>query len=130
MARSHRAFEHVAARENGEDAGLGQMRLSNLDFSDLTLEVIEIADRYCDGRLVVVQEGGYNLDALSECAGTVLVNLTGSDGAFDTLGLAPPLTSRWNDEAIIQALYQLHGLAGYRRKARREGRRVTPMPES
>jgi len=112
-----------------EDPDLGQMRLSNLDFSDLTLEVIEIADRYCDGRVVVVQEGGYNLDALSECAGTLLINLTGSDGAFDTLGLAPPLSSRWNDEAIVQALYELHGLAGYRRKARREGRRVTPSIE-
>jgi acetoin utilization deacetylase AcuC-like enzyme len=111
-----------------EDPGLGEMRLSNLDFSDLTLEVIEIADRYCDGRLVVVQEGGYNLEALSQCAGTVLVNLTGSDGAFDTLGQAPPLASRWNDEAIIQALYQLHGLAGYRRKAKREGQRLAPPP--
>ena len=113
-----------------EDPGLGQMRLSNADFSDLTLEVIEIAERYCDGRLVVVQEGGYNLEALSQCAGTVLVNLTGSDGVFDTLGLAPPLSSRWNEEAIIQALYQLHGLAGYRRKAKREGRRLNPATDS
>ena len=37
---------------------LGEMRLSTADFSDLTLEVTEMADRYCDGRLLVVQEGG------------------------------------------------------------------------
>jgi acetoin utilization deacetylase AcuC-like enzyme len=97
---------------------LGEMRLSTPDFSDLTLEVIEMADRYCDGRLVVVQEGGYNLNAVAQCASTVLVALTGSDGIVDNLGQPPPMEFRWNEEAIIQAIYELHGLAGYRRKAR------------
>ena len=105
---------------------LSDMRLSNADFSDLTLEVAEIADRYCNGRLVVVQEGGYHLDAVAQCMATTLVALTGSDGVVDTLGLAPPLNSRWNDEAIVGALYQLHDLAGYRRKPRRQGKRITP----
>jgi acetoin utilization deacetylase AcuC-like enzyme len=111
---------------------LGDMRLSNADFSDMTLEVAEMADRYCGGRLVVVQEGGYHLDAVTQCMATTLVALSGSDGILDSLGLAPPLTSRWNDEAIISALYQLHDLAGYRRKPRRQGKRVTPeqKPES
>lgn len=103
---------------------LAEMRLSNPDISDLTLEVVEIADRYCDGRLVVVQEGGYDLDVVSQCAATVLLALTGSDGVLDTVGQPEPLTFRWNEEAIIQALYELHGLAGYRRKARRPG----PIP--
>ena len=98
---------------------LGDMRLSNADFSDLTLEVAEIADRYCEGRLVVVQEGGYHLDAVAQCMATALVALTGSDGIVDNLGQPPPMEFRWNEEAIIQALYDLHGLAGYRRKARR-----------
>ena len=107
---------------------LGDMRLSNADFSDLTLEVAEIADRYCDGRLVVVQEGGYHLDAVAQCMATTLVALTGSDGIVDTLGLAPPMHSRWNDEAIVNALYQLHDLAGYRRKPRRVGKRIETPP--
>lgn len=111
-----------------EDEGLGQMRLSNADFADFTLELCEIADRYCAGRLVVVQEGGYHVAALSQCAASMLVNLSGGDELFDSLGIAPPLATRWNDEAIVQALYQLHGLAGYRRKARREGRRIAPAP--
>jgi acetoin utilization deacetylase AcuC-like enzyme len=102
-----------------EDPGLGELRLSTPDFSDLMLELQEIADRYCEGRLVAIQEGGYHLTALSQCAATLLVALTGSDGIVDTLGQPEPLTFRWNDEAIIQALYQVHELAGYRRKARR-----------
>lgn len=105
---------------------LGDMRLSNADFSDLTLEVAEIADRYCNGRLLVVQEGGYHLDAVAQCMATTLVALTGSDGIVDSLGQAPPMSSRWNDEAIVSALYQLHDLAGYRRKPRRQGKRVVP----
>jgi acetoin utilization deacetylase AcuC-like enzyme len=107
---------------------LGDMRLSNADFSDLTLEVAEIADRYCNGRLVVVQEGGYHMDAVAQCMATTLVALSGSDGIVDTLGLAPPMDSRWNDEAIISALYQLHDLAGYRRKPRRQGKRMETPP--
>jgi hypothetical protein len=94
------------------------MRLSTADFSDLTLEVIEMAERYCDGRLLVVQEGGYNLNAMAQCAATVMVALTGSDGIVDNLGQPPPMEFRWNEEAIIQAIYEVHSLAGYRRKAR------------
>jgi acetoin utilization deacetylase AcuC-like enzyme len=98
---------------------LAEMRLSTADYSDLTLEVAEIADRYCEGRLVAVQEGGYNLDAIAQCAATVLFALTGSDRVVDNLGEAPPINFRWNEDAILKALYELHDLAGYRRKPRR-----------
>jgi acetoin utilization deacetylase AcuC-like enzyme len=111
-----------------EDPGLGEMRLSTPDFSDLMLELTEIADRYCDGRLVAIQEGGYDLAALSQCAATLLVALTGSDGIVDTLGQPEPLRFRWNEEAIIQALFQVHELAGYRRKARRPVSMPDPQP--
>ena len=103
---------------------LADIRLSTPDFSDFTLEVAEIADTYANGRLVVVQEGGYNLDAVAQNAATTLLALTGSDKVVDTLGLAPPQSFRWNEEAIIRALYDLHNLAGYRRKPRRRGERT------
>ena len=113
---------------------LGEMRLCTADFSDLTLEVKEMADRYCDGRLVAVQEGGYDLDAMAQCATTLLFALTGSDKIYDTLGVPPPLDFRWNEEAIIQALYRLHDLTGYRRKPRqpqvREGYTGPTKPET
>jgi acetoin utilization deacetylase AcuC-like enzyme len=109
---------------------LGEMLLSTADISDLTLEVIEIAERYCDGRLVVVQEGGYHLPAVAQCASTVLVALTGSDGIVDNLGQPPPRNARWNEEAIIHALYQLHGLEHYRRKPRRVLTRAPEPSES
>ncbi len=95
------------------------MRLSTPDYADMSLEVIEIADTYCDGRVVAVQEGGYDLDAVAQCAATLLVNLTGSDQIVDDLGEPAPLTFRWNEQAILEALYELHDLAGYRRKPRK-----------
>ncbi len=105
---------------------LADMRLSTSDFADLTLEVVEMADRYCDGRIVVVQEGGYNLEAVANCATTVLFGLTGSDAIADSQGEPEPLDFRWNEDAILRALYDLHDLVGYRRKARRAGVRTPP----
>jgi acetoin utilization deacetylase AcuC-like enzyme len=104
---------------------LAEMRLSAADYSDLTLEAIDIADTYCDGRIVTVQEGGYNLNALAQAVATAVVNLAGSDGVVDNLGEPPPLETRWNEEAIIRAIYELHDLSGYRRKPRRQGVRPT-----
>jgi len=105
---------------------LAEMRLSTADYSDLTLEVAEIADTYAHGRLVAVQEGGYHLDAVAQAAATALLALAGSDQIVDALGEPPALEFRWNEEAILRALYELHDLAGYRRKPRRQGRHTGP----
>jgi acetoin utilization deacetylase AcuC-like enzyme len=47
---------------------LGGFRLTDDDFAELTGIVREIADRYCDGRLVSTLEGGYALDGLASAA--------------------------------------------------------------
>jgi acetoin utilization deacetylase AcuC-like enzyme len=44
---------------------LGNFLLTDRDFTDLTDLMLEIADRYCGGRVVSVLEGGYNLDGLT-----------------------------------------------------------------
>ncbi|HEY5813300.1 MAG TPA: histone deacetylase [Terrimicrobiaceae bacterium] len=43
---------------------LGQLRLTDKDFADLTRIVVDFADGVCGGRLVSVLEGGYNLTFL------------------------------------------------------------------
>ena len=45
---------------------LGQFRLTDPDFADLTSLMLEIADKHAKGRVVSVLEGGYNLDGLSK----------------------------------------------------------------
>jgi acetoin utilization deacetylase AcuC-like enzyme len=47
---------------------LGQLRLTDRDFADLTTIMTDIAGHYCDGRLVSVLEGGYNLEGLARAS--------------------------------------------------------------
>jgi acetoin utilization deacetylase AcuC-like enzyme len=47
---------------------LAQLRLETADFGWITERLIEIADRHCQGRLVSLLEGGYDLDALAASA--------------------------------------------------------------
>ncbi len=47
---------------------LAQLRLETADFGWITERLLEIAERHCQGRLVSVLEGGYDLDALAASA--------------------------------------------------------------
>ncbi len=45
---------------------LGSLRLSSSFFGEITTKILEIADEFCQGRIVSCLEGGYNIEALSE----------------------------------------------------------------
>lgn len=47
---------------------LGQLELQEVDYAWITAEIRRIADRCCNGRLVSVLEGGYDIEALASCA--------------------------------------------------------------
>jgi acetoin utilization deacetylase AcuC-like enzyme len=47
---------------------LGQLNLYEDDYAWVTLELLSIAEKYSESRLVSVLEGGYNLDALRSSA--------------------------------------------------------------
>ena len=44
---------------------LGNFMLTDADFADLTVAMLEIADKHAGGRLVSILEGGYSLDGLA-----------------------------------------------------------------
>ena len=44
---------------------LGQFRLTDEDFADLTRMLMDVADEHANGRLVSILEGGYSLDGLA-----------------------------------------------------------------
>ena len=46
---------------------VGSLSLETEDFEQLTDLVLSVAREYCDGKLVSVLEGGYNVDILPEC---------------------------------------------------------------
>jgi len=48
------------------DDPLGRFTLTDRDFIDLTKIVMDIADKYAEGRVISVLEGGYNLMGLSK----------------------------------------------------------------
>ena len=58
---------------------LAQLRVRTADFVWLTMQLLDIAQRHCGGRLVSVLEGGYDLDALADAsAAHVRALMTGS----------------------------------------------------
>jgi acetoin utilization deacetylase AcuC-like enzyme len=55
---------------------LGQFRLTDEDFADLTRMLMDIADEHAAGKVVSVLEGGYSLDGLSAGVATHVNTLT------------------------------------------------------
>jgi len=96
------------------DDPLGQLNLSTAGFAQLMNVIIEEAKFLCKGRLVLVQEGGYSLDAMSACVATCINLLLGDDAAVDSLGQAPHMPYRINTDVLIAELRRLHHLTGYR----------------
>src|SRR3984893_18225501 len=63
------------------DDPLGQLNLSTAGFAQLMKIIIEEARFLCNGRLVLVQEGSYQLYALAACGATCINLLLGDDAA-------------------------------------------------
>jgi acetoin utilization deacetylase AcuC-like enzyme len=57
---------------------LGQFRLNDGDFTELTELMMEVADKHASGRVISVLEGGYNLDGLTKAVGAHAHALTRS----------------------------------------------------
>lgn len=93
---------------------LGEMNISTAGFAKLNQFIIELAGRLCNGRLVMVLEGGYDLDAVAGCVATCVNLLLGDDAAVDSLGQAPDVTFHVNTDALIGELRRIHNLKGYR----------------
>ena len=58
---------------------LARMLLHSESFRMLTRQVMELADAHCNGRLVVVHEGGYAESAVPFCGHAVVETLVGAD---------------------------------------------------
>ncbi len=47
---------------------LANLNLVEADFAWVTQQLMDVADQYCDGRVVSLLEGGYDLQGLSQLA--------------------------------------------------------------
>lgn len=93
---------------------LGSMNLSTAGFARLTEIILQLAKELCDGRVVLVQEGGYSLDVMGACVATCINFLLGDDAAVDSLGAAPETLFHINTDVLISELRRIHHLTGYR----------------
>ncbi len=60
---------------------LGGMQVSTAGYTDMTRRLCAFADRHCEGRVVGVTEGGYDLEALEACLQETLQVFAGQQGA-------------------------------------------------
>lgn len=68
---------------------LAGMKMSAQGFGRLTADLCGVADRWSEGRMVLVTEGGYDLEALSECLDVTIGVAAGErapEGAFHLTG--------------------------------------------
>jgi len=85
------------------------MQLTLSGYSHLAGEVIRMAQRFCEGKIVYLLEGGYNLDALRYGVSNIGRLLLG-EPPTDPLG-SPPLTRPEPDIAgVVTQLQSLHRL--------------------
>jgi acetoin utilization deacetylase AcuC-like enzyme len=105
---------HWKETEGGTGLQAPGILLSSAGFAKLNEMILKLAETLCDGRLIMVQEGGYELDALACGVATSLNQLLGDPAAVDKYGPAPALTFKLNTDALIAELRRIHHLTGYR----------------
>ena len=50
-----------------KDDNLANLNFEENDFGFMTEQIVNVANEYCDGKIVSVLEGGYNLESLQNC---------------------------------------------------------------
>jgi acetoin utilization deacetylase AcuC-like enzyme len=87
---------------------LGSLQLTDRGFAALLRLVRSVADRHAEGRLVLVLEGGYDLDALAQCARACVAGLGPEPLATDDIVAAlthPQLEPQLNQIREVQSQY-------------------------
>jgi acetoin utilization deacetylase AcuC-like enzyme len=86
------------------------MILSVSGYARLNQSLLALADELCDGRLVMVLEGGYNLDALGACVVAGLRQLLGRAPGPDPIGEVDAPEPLPEIERVIATLRNHHPL--------------------
>jgi acetoin utilization deacetylase AcuC-like enzyme len=82
---------------------LANLQLTTFGYYQIAQTLGTLANSLCDGRLLFVQEGGYDPDTLFDCIGSVLCALEGDPPPIQDQG-SPPYPEMSIDHLIEQAL--------------------------
>ncbi len=89
---------------------LAGMQLSLAGYDRLTRECLRMAERLCNGKIVFVMEGGYDLNALAHGWCNIARRLLGIDTLSDPYGSPPANTSPGDIEQVIGRVRHIHKL--------------------
>ncbi len=89
---------------------LAQMQMSVSGFARLVEIIKFLADTLCQGRMVFVLEGGYDLQALPLSIAATLEVLRGNRDINDPLGKKEGKTEPFNFDNFIKMVKEMHGL--------------------
>ena len=83
---------------------LGEMKVTPDGFACMTRVLLDLADEWCGGHLVMVLEGGYNIQGLAKCVRAVLLEMVGETRMTEeTLNRMVGETGELADQVIGQA---------------------------
>ncbi len=88
---------------------LANMRLTLGGYVDITRELLAMAQEMCDGRIVFVLEGGYQLDVLAHGLHNLAQQLLGDDGFSDPFDNRN-LKTRQDVASVIDRIRRIHKL--------------------
>lgn len=89
---------------------LASMQLTLGGYDYLARECIRLAERLCDGRIVFVMEGGYDLPALANGWVNIARTLLGEEEVSDPYGEARSAADASAIQPLIDELVRVHGL--------------------
>ena len=87
---------------------LASMVLSLVGYAHLNRQLMRMAEQLCDGRIVFITEGGYDLDALAHGVRNIAHALLGDDGISDPLGVKN--SREPNIDPLIERLRRIHNI--------------------
>lgn len=76
--------------------------LSLTGYAKIARNLIELADKLCNGRILFILEGGYHLDVLTAGVHNVIYSLLGRDEILDSFGAMP-----YAESDVTQLLHKL-----------------------
>jgi len=77
---------------------LGRMMVSSTGYREMTRLLMAAADRLCDGKIVMVHEGGYSDSYVPYCGLAVLEELSGVRTSIEDIWA--PLMANWGQQAL------------------------------
>ena len=89
---------------------LAGMQLSVNGYIDVLQRLLEVADEVCDGRVVFLLEGGYDLDVLKNGVAASARLLAGGGKRADALGAAAPGAEPADVPRVLEAVQIIHRL--------------------